>query len=355
MIGRRRWWRPVPWLVGVAAVGVIVWWVWGVLATPPADPLAAAAEPVTFTVAEGTVERSMTFAARAAWETVPLGRVGRTGVVTSVVVEPGDTVAVGDVVFTVDLRPVVVAEGAVPAFRQLAQRDTGADVAQLQALLAESGWFTGEVDGRFGAGTRSAVRAWQRDLGVADDGVVQAGDVVFVTGLPARVAPDGGLVTGAEVSEGSVPLRLLADAPTFWVPLQADQASLVPVDTPVRVRYPDGVWDATVTSATIDEFGAFSLYLADVGGGPVCGGDCALWVPLDVDGVFGAEIVLIPPTTGPSVPVAALRTDPGGAVFVTLADGTNRADKETASWGGTAIVDGISAGDVVILPFGAGQ
>ena len=38
------------------------------------------------------------------------------------------------------------------------------------------------MDGRFGSGTAAAVRAWQKSLGLPQDGVVQAGDAGFGLG-----------------------------------------------------------------------------------------------------------------------------------------------------------------------------
>lgn len=47
----------------------------------------------------------------------------------------------------------------------------GDDVRRLQTRLRELGYYTAEVDGQFGAGTKSAVMLFQRQHGLDDDGV----------------------------------------------------------------------------------------------------------------------------------------------------------------------------------------
>jgi hypothetical protein len=158
--------RLVRWLVGVVAVVGLVavgFWAGRTALEPPSDPLVEAA-PVTYTVANGQVGRTLQFSAVAEWELEPVGVGAVRGVVTTVELDSTSSVGPGDILFTVDLRPVVVAEGVVPSFRDLSQGAKGADVAQLQVLLAGLGFYAGEVDGSFGTGVRTAVRGWQRLL-----------------------------------------------------------------------------------------------------------------------------------------------------------------------------------------------
>jgi peptidoglycan hydrolase-like protein with peptidoglycan-binding domain len=56
------------------------------------------------------------------------------------------------------------------AFYQCGTR--GPEVAIIQAKLKEKGTYNGSVDGDFGGGTESAVKAFQRSVGLAADGVV---------------------------------------------------------------------------------------------------------------------------------------------------------------------------------------
>lgn len=68
----------------------------------------------------------------------------------------------------------VGAEGARPGDRLLKNGDEGEDVRQLQSNLIRLGYDCGRwgADGDFGDGTELAVKAFQRDYGLDDDGIV---------------------------------------------------------------------------------------------------------------------------------------------------------------------------------------
>jgi peptidoglycan hydrolase-like protein with peptidoglycan-binding domain len=315
---------------------------------PPADPLADR-QPVAYTVADGSVGRSLRFAAVAEWQIQDLARNARSGVVTSVEVAPGARVASGDSLYTVDLRPVVAAEGVVPAFRDMALRAEGEDVAQLQLLLAELGFYAGEIDGSFGAGVRTSVRSWQDSLGIEDDGVVRLGDVMFFPELPAQVLLSDDLTVGAVLSGGEVAVRRVLDDVRFWIPLSTDQRSLVPLSADVKVINGDSVWEARIVEAIEDEaLGELSLVLEGLDGGSVCGGSCSE-VSLSGQTSFPAEIVVVPEARGPLVPVAAVESLPDGSTVVTRQNGTRVPVIVVASADGLAVVEGIEAGEVILL------
>lgn len=357
--GRRRvaWGRVFGLLLALAVAVGAGWWAGRSVLETPEDPFGEAG-PVTYTVVDGMVGRSLQFAAAAEWEVVPVARSEVAGVVTSVAVAPGDQVTAGGVLFEVGLRPVVAAVGAVPAFRDMRVRDRGDDVAQLQGLLAELGYLDIEADGVMGSVTVAAVRAWQRDLGLVVDGVVRLGDVVFVPELPARVVLGPDVVVGRRLAGGEEAVWVVPDDPSFWVPLAPEQRSLVPLDAPVKVTFGAGTWEAVTVAAVetdpavTDGLGELRLVLTAPGGGAVCGGDCAEWVGLEGRTNFGAEIVVVPETTGPVVPVAAIHSGADGSTAVTLVSGGDVAVQIVASHGGVAVVSGVEVGDVVVLPFG---
>lgn len=62
-----------------------------------------------------------------------------------------------------------------PPPRTLKSGMSGSDVAALQEALKGQGFYTGTVDGDFGSGTKRAVKAFQRAVGLKDDGVVGSG------------------------------------------------------------------------------------------------------------------------------------------------------------------------------------
>lgn len=315
----------------------------------PSDPLADR-QPITYTVAVDTVGRSLRFSVSASWPFRDAGRNSAEGVLTSIEIAPGSAVEPGDILYTVNLRPVVVAEGVIPAFRDLALRAEGGDVAQLQALLRVEGLYQGEVDGVFDSEVRAAVRQWQSDLGVAADGVVRSGDVVYVEHLPARVMLDPDLVVGSRLSGGEVLVREVLEEPEFTIVLASGQGVLVPLRARVDLEYEGRVWSAYV--ASIEErpmSGEIVLRLAGESGS-VCGADCVEAVPLVGSALFPAQIVVVPEVTGPAIPVAALMTRPDGSVMVQLMGGSEVDVTVLASAGGLAVVNGLDPGNVVLLP-----
>jgi len=347
--------RLVKVIVAVVLAGVVGgvgFWAGRVALVPPSNPLAEVG-PLTYTVADGQVGKSLSFVVQATWELSPVGRNGGAGVVTSMPVGIGDVVSAGDVLYSVDLRPVVVAEGVVPAFRDLSVGMVGPDVAQVQGLLTSLGFFDGDERGVFDAVTAAAVKGWQESLGVEADGVVRAGDVVFVPELPVRVAFSDVLAVGARVSGGEQVVLAVPADPMFVIPLSVEQRSLVPLSAQVKVTFAEGVWDAVVVEATESPLmNQLSLVLRGADGGPVCGDVCARWVSLTSRTDFRAQVVVIPDTTGPVVPVSAIGTDAANRPFVTLTDGTQVPVTVVASSQGTAVVDGIDVGTVVVLPYG---
>ncbi len=122
-----------------------------------------------------------------------------------------DIVQPGDELIRIDDRPVTLAEGSVPLYRELRRigryevdeagdrlgLQEGEDVAQLQRFLLSKGFDDEErleADGIFGITTERAVKAWQKDLGVPATGKVDRSQLVFVDG-PRRVdaAPEVGM------------------------------------------------------------------------------------------------------------------------------------------------------------------
>lgn len=307
-------------LVAVAAAG---FWAGRVALVPPVNPLSSSG-PLTYTVAEGQVGKSLSFVVQATWKLTPVGRNGGAGVVTSMPLGVGDLVSAGDVLYTVNLRPAVIGEGPVPSFRDLSSGMTGPDVAQVQEMLVTLGLLDEGNDGVFDSATEMAVKAWQESLGEAADGVVRVGDVVFVPSLPVRVAFSDVLTLGARLSGGEQVVLAVAADPTFVIPLSVEQRSLVPLAAEVKVKYPEGVWDAQVVQATESpETNQLSLVLTGADGGAVCSEECAIWVSVTQRTDFQAQVVVIPDTTGPVVPVSAISTDAANQPYVTLTNGTH--------------------------------
>ena len=129
----------------------------------------------------------------------------------------------------------------------------------------------------------------------------------------------------------------------------------MPLSAQVFVTYPEGVWEARIERAVEQvEFGQLDLFLSGPDGGSVCGDLCADWVQLTDRSDFRAEIVVIPETTGPLVPVGAISSGPGNEAFLTLADGSEVEVTVIESANGVAVVEGIDAGTEIMLRAASG-
>jgi peptidoglycan hydrolase-like protein with peptidoglycan-binding domain len=71
----------------------------------------------------------------------------------------------GDVLFTISGRPVFVAEGKIPAYRDFALGVSGTDVRQLEQTLKNLGFDSGPVDGTYDDKTGAAVKEWYTAAG----------------------------------------------------------------------------------------------------------------------------------------------------------------------------------------------
>ncbi|MCL1964998.1 MAG: peptidoglycan-binding protein [Firmicutes bacterium] len=71
----------------------------------------------------------------------------------------------------------------------LRKGSTGTAVRQLQQRLKDLGYYTGSVDGDFGAGTESALRAFQKQNGLTADGVVGQRTLTTLNSSNAKAKP----------------------------------------------------------------------------------------------------------------------------------------------------------------------
>lgn len=337
------------WAAALVVAVALGWWAGRSTFEPP-RPDAAPAPPQTYTVTSGTVGATATYTAVATWPMSTAGFGAGDGTVTSVAVAPGDQVDAGDVLYAVDLRPVVAAPGAVPSFRDLAPGTTGDDVRQLQDLLRAVGVRAARSTGTFDAATSTAVRRWQKLLGVEQTGTVRAGDVVFLPTLPARVVLGDDVTVGSRIGAGAAVVRTVAPAPEVEVRVGADQRAEVPTaGSAVRVQAGEQQWDAVVGDTTDGEDGELRLRLTAPDGGPVCGTACGA-VPFTVGELrYTATAVLRPEVSGSVVPVSAVGSSAGGSAFVRTADGDRLPVEVLATDGSRAVVDGVAPGDVVAL------
>lgn len=340
-------------LTVLVAVGLGLVAGWAAFAPPSVEQ-----EPVQdpeYTVTEATVGRSISMSATGSWQTTDLAGGAAQGTVTSIEVAEGEEVQSGTVLLTVDLRPVTVAQGDTPGFRDLTRGLTGPDVQQLQAMLVELGYLTGETDDRFGPRTEQAVREWQRDLGITADGAVRAGDLLYAPQLPARILLAEDVVVGAQIAAGSVSAAVVSSAPTFE--LELSEAAMTPaIGMVVQIDGPgEEPWEAEVAEITGEETEAnpSRATLQSGDGGPVCGHECDL-VPA-AGARYAASVEIVPSRTGPSVPLSAVGTAADGSTFVRGLNDERIEVELLVTDGSRAVVEGLEVDDRIRLFAEPGQ
>lgn len=336
-----------PWVAAVLVavlLGVAAGWGAGYVLRPTA-PLTTR-EPVLVEVVVGEVGASISLNAVARWPARSAGLNRAAGVVTSLALEGAAEVNQGSALYSVGLRPVVVAEGSVPAFRPLSSGDRGEDVAQVQRMLSELTFYRGAINGQVNAATQHAIRAWQRKAGFPVTGSIAAGDVVFLPELPARVALDTKAVSvGKQLSGGEEVVSVLEAVPTFQLPISASQRSLIAEGTTVQITGPQGQqWNAVASVAVAGESPeAATVPLSSGDEGSVCDAECDA-VPVGAETRLSAQVITVPTQAGLLVPSAALVSGVNGQVGVVDETGTVVPVRVVASARGMSVVEGVERG-----------
>jgi hypothetical protein len=259
--GRRRW------IAGGAAVVVVA----AAVALAVTDPFRARASSdtggVSYHTSTATVTRqSLTSQTQ---EDATLGDAGSYSVVNQAQGSPagsgggtytslpavGQVVRQGQVLYAVSDDPVALLYGTTPAYRNLAEGDTGPDVTELNTDLvtlgylsaadlgARSGWdyYSGE--------TAYGVEQLQDHLGVIQTGSLNLGQAVFLPG-PIEVTGYGtDTVLGGTATAGAVMLTASSTTPQVTIDLDAADQSEVHAGEPVLVTLPSGATTPGVVSS----------------------------------------------------------------------------------------------------------
>jgi peptidoglycan hydrolase-like protein with peptidoglycan-binding domain len=94
----------------------------------------------------------------------------------------GTTIQRGGVLLRADNLPVTLLYGALPAYRELTVGVEGPDVTQFEQNLGALGYSGFTVDEKYNASTASAVKRWQKDLGLPETGKVDPTAVIYAAG-----------------------------------------------------------------------------------------------------------------------------------------------------------------------------
>lgn len=341
-------------LVGLAVVAGLAFWA-GRVSLEPAEVVVQTPDAsVLVEVVEQEVGQVLTLTTTVTRPSRPLAVNAVPGVVRAVA-EDGEH-GQGDVLYRVGGAAVILVQGETPFWRDLAEDSTGSDVRQVQQLLNAQGAEL-PVDGVWGSEMTEAVEEWQGELGADVTGVLPLGHLVAAPELPVSVSIDGEVAwPGAVLSGGEPVVSVAAGEPTFLMEVNDTQAEMISTGTTVTVKHETFRWEGVIAESVTTELGV-NLSVLGPDGGLVCGTDCAA-LPATGDVFLLTDVAVIPPVSGPVVPVAAITTRPDGSTSVDVMgqDGTVTTQAVTVLTvaDGIAVVDGVQAGQQVRVLGGGG-
>ena len=138
------------------------------------------------------------------------------GQVSSVLVDDGDTINAGDVLYAIDGRAAVAVDGEFSFFRRLDVGSDGPDVLQLETILSESGYDVGTVDQLFTEETRSGLRSWQIARGYGGASPEPNENIIISLSSNTAGYSIGAQNTIAIELQPSVPDQSLTSAKSSW-------------------------------------------------------------------------------------------------------------------------------------------
>lgn len=343
--------QAVGLFIAGALVSAIVAWGIFTVARPPSDPLEAETAALV-TVEPGEVGNSISLTTIAEWVSTPIGVNRASGVVTRVEIDQGTEVSQGSVLYRVDERPVAVAQGAIPAFRDIGDGAEGADVTQLQQMLTDLGLYSSRISGEVGPSTVSAIRSWQKSLGLDQSGVVGVSDVVFVPTLPVRVTLDSAAVRrGAGLVGGEQTVYGLPSSPVFRLPVTTAQAQILQEGLRVEITSPSGgTWTGYTASQTPDATaGTVQIDLSGGDAGVICGDGCGE-VPVASRQSLVSRVILAETVSGLTVPSSAVVSTADGELAIIDETGERLIVSVVSSARGMSVIEGVESGVRVRVP-----
>ena len=141
--------------------------------------------------------------------------------------------------YAVSGAPVVLLYGGIPAYRDLSEGMTGADVTELNKSLVRLGLAAGSALGPrsgwdyYSAETAYAVGLLQARLGLTETGVLSLGEAVFLPGPTLVTGWGTGAILGGAAAPGTVVLTASSTTPVVTIALDPAQQGEVKAGDPV--------------------------------------------------------------------------------------------------------------------------
>ena len=321
-------------------LGLSLGWAGKVLLAAPKQ-LDSGNEYAIVTAESGSLGRSINLNVKASWQTGQEILNQSSGVLTSKDVENGQSVSVGDLVYTADLIPVFAAQGDVPAFREMTIGVEGKDVAQLQRFLNSVIGFGLSDKGIFGPETEYAVKVWQSRIGIEQTGIIPLGQLLFLPQLPASFVWNEEAKTGSLLEQGKPIAKLLVGEPNFSMVLPKGQLQMVSEGMRVEIKLADNVWAAQIGQVTKDpETGDAIAALKPIGDETICAKSCSI-IPIEGNEAIPATIFVVPEKSGIIIPNKAIRVTQSSKTVVLDEGGSEYQVAVLATVAGRSVVEGI--------------
>lgn len=258
----------------------------------------------------------------------------------------GRTLRQGQVIYKVSGSPVVLLYGDVPAYRDLSEGMTGADITELNTDLVKLGYATRAALGPrsgwdyYSAETAYAVEQLQAKLGLTETGTLALGQAVFLPGAALITGWGGSAMLSGPATPGTLVLTASSTTPVVTIDLDAGQQSEVKTGDPVSITLPDGtttpgmisqisrVASSSSSSSSSGSSGSEGSPNGSSGGSPNSSGGSGTTITVlaalthpKAAGTLNQAPVTVTITTGSvssvlTVPVDALRAQTGGGYAV---------------------------------------
>ncbi len=158
----------------------------------------------------------------------------------------GQTIRQGQQIYQVSGSAVMLLYGNVPAYRDLSEGMTGADVTDLNTDLVKLGYATAAALGPrpgwdyFSSETAYALELLQARLGLTQTGTLPLGQAVFLPSAIQVTSLGTGVVEGGAVTAGSAVLTGSSLTPVVTVSMDASLQTEVKAGNKVSITLPDG-------------------------------------------------------------------------------------------------------------------
>ena len=205
------------------------------------------------------------------------------GRVSQIGIADGDEIAAGDVILSLDGRPVVAVDGEFSFYRTLDVGSDGPDVLQLERILFDAGYDPGNVDRLYTEATRAALRNWQIDYGFG--GATPEPEETIVISLE----PSNGYQVGDKDTQ-AIRIGPSVPGPSDTTATSGGGAGIIPFQTDSVSEIGVEITEATITEGdsleivlTSDRAPDFDTQIQLVFGGDATGGDLEDNADPDID------------------------------------------------------------------------